>query len=125
MTDPRNERIQEMFPIPVVWSEMPDGAIIVGPAGDEACDFCGGSNPVWEYPCRDFRLPSGNSLGAWVACEVCSDLIEKVDWEGVFSRFMESLDPNLHEAALDHIDVLFDAWEEFRANRIGERRPNG
>ncbi|MET1083300.1 MAG: hypothetical protein ABWY12_09680 [Burkholderiales bacterium] len=43
------------------------------------CDFCSDPVPRWLYRATNIDYPSlkAESLSAWVACETCSDLIER------------------------------------------------
>ena len=49
--------------------------------GGPGCDFCGGPNITWTYPCEAFDLPEpyrSGSSGDWAACDPCSAIIETV-----------------------------------------------
>jgi hypothetical protein len=52
------------------------------------CDFCGLPNvplPYWKYPARDFFFPDdeSESIGPWLACPPCHDLIEAENYESL------------------------------------------
>ena len=66
------------------------------------CDFCGAEGVVWLYSAKnfDYIMVDGEtyrSLGEWAACEICAELIEKGDREGLVER---STDFSSHSYAL-------------------------
>lgn len=67
--------------------------------GDEVCDFCSATPIYASYDCADFVMdtPMGKqvpldsvSKEAWAACKVCSELVDKEDWEGLLDRSVET-----------------------------------
>ena len=39
------------------------------------CDFCGEADPGWAFRARPFMVRGMQSMGDWLACEACRDLI--------------------------------------------------
>jgi len=59
------------------------------------CDFCNDTDPVWEYPCEDFRMdtPTGEpyvSGGAWGACERCASLVDRNERVALVNRYLNT-----------------------------------
>lgn len=107
-------------------------------SADAECDFDGSQPVMWSYPCKDFvyqpkdaRQKAWPSEGAWAACQACSRVIEKGDWDELLKRHMR--------ARQDEIDVVPLArqsytvrWlreletgilQAFREHRSGPREP--
>lgn len=47
---------------------------------EEVCDFCLGSDPVWEYPAAPMEIVGGSLIDRsddeFAACEACHELLE-------------------------------------------------
>lgn len=59
------------------------------------CDFCGIANPTQEFFCHDFSVdmftengqaPTQGSIGSWLACDICTEMINSGDQEALTSR---------------------------------------
>src|SRR5215471_1567171 len=71
-------------------------------AAEGRCDFCNSHEPVWEYPCEDFRMDTPNgedyrSGGAWAACEKCAMAIENNDRLSLVNRYLGSKPKKFHD----------------------------
>jgi hypothetical protein len=66
---------------------------------DYLCDFCSSQErPFKRFMCNDFEAEDGiNSLGAWLACPTCTDMIDARDQESLLARSSTLLieDPNV------------------------------
>ena len=63
--------------------------------GEGHCDFCNDTDPLWEYPCEDFQIPTPTgepyvSEGAWAACERCASLIDRSDRLALVNRYVNT-----------------------------------
>src|SRR5690348_11233473 len=91
------------------------------------CDFCFFSAPKWSYPCKDFVALDAGPIGAgskgdWAACDVCSEFIEKGDWDGLIKRVSHSFHLRYPMIPVDEVMIYFqDIYKKFRANRSGPR----
>lgn len=94
------------------------------------CDFCSTPDPAYAYPCNDLVVTIDSmdygSTGAWLACAVCSALIDGADFASLFDRvlaiFAEKQPPLFTAVTLaHHRKVLPQIWARFRAERHGER----
>jgi len=95
------------------------------------CDFCSSPEPLWLYAAKTFAAPgtgfSGVSVGAWAACELCAELIEADDRDGLASRSLAQIagrnpilrDPSLRRDAERQVVALQAAFFE---HRDGSRR---
>jgi hypothetical protein len=72
--------------------------IKVGLPGGPFCDFCGSSEIVKDYDCEDYQIPVAipggktvglGSTGKWSACQICADLIDAGDSQGLADRAAE------------------------------------
>jgi len=72
-------------PVVALQSEAPQQAI-------PRCDFCQADEVVWSLPARDFRYPGlpDGSVGAWVACDPCGQLIKRNAWSDLSQRCADS-----------------------------------
>ncbi len=53
---------------------------MMGCGGKPVCDFCSSEHPSWSYPAENFVATADEtwaSDGAWLACNVCHDMIER------------------------------------------------
>jgi len=71
-------------------------------AAEGRCDFCNSHEPVWEYPCEDFKMDTPNgedyrSAGAWGACERCAMCIENNDRIGLVNRYLGNKPGKFHD----------------------------
>jgi hypothetical protein len=92
-----------------------------------ACDFCsfkdvsGGT----AYGCKDFVAGStSGSLGAWLACRTCAQLIERGRWSTLARRSANryalrhpGTDVRVVQAGIRHLH------DKFRHYRTDEKRP--
>ncbi len=117
------DNIQGLFPTPIVYTDDDDGHVIVSPAdGIGVCDFCSLPNTVWDYPCLDFDMPGGMSLGDWASCDPCSLLADKRDYTGMADSALIAHDMPKAE--------YMDAWREmvktyidFDQHQLGPKIP--
>ena len=88
------------------------------------CDFCSAPepNPSWQYPARSFKDHFGSqSVGDWIACDVCHQLIEAGDRDGLAARVM--LTPTFRAFRLDPVaskEYARRLHDGFFENRMGE-----
>jgi len=101
----------------------------------DACDFGTPDDPPirWRYPCRNFTLTSGDtdhvSIGAWFACDSCSELVEAERWDELLERVVARAEQRIGSAPVQvrarvHavIRTHLDAWyAAFREHRDGPR----
>lgn len=102
------------------------------------CDFCASGEPAYRYPARaaylgtlssggDQRMRVG-ALGAWRACEECSDLVEAGDWPALARRSYRTagLEEVVRASGTPGLRVrvlamLHHAHDGFKAARCGPR----
>ena len=67
------------------------------------CDFCCSTTVKWRYACDNFDVPeySFRSKGDWACCDVCSELIEKNDLQGLKERSVSIM--NIPSFAMEHL----------------------
>jgi hypothetical protein len=88
-------------------------------AWGQKCDFCIPSLPaIWDYPAASFAYEPPferpfQSLGGWLACARCAELIENNDRRG-----LEMAGSPVNVAALLHRRRIIAL---FFKNRLGER----
>lgn len=65
--------------------------------GSLRCDFCSSPDVKWDYPAEDFmvKMPKDapadwGSEGGFAACDLCHDLIEKDDRNGLLDRSVKT-----------------------------------
>lgn len=100
------------------------------------CDFCSTPATVdtefWSYPAEDFlytiqqdALGTHGSKGPWGACEICHELIEEGDHNGLALRSVEK-DVERDPAYKGHQHMLFaiakQMHKDFFAHRTGPAR---
>jgi hypothetical protein len=98
---PCSERTEDKMPI--------SNGIKEQLSGEAICDFCYSRDLFYAYLAADFIaaevvVPTAgtfalNSLGAWVACRECTDLIEGERWEELLDRSFRSF-REIHGAEL-------------------------
>ena|ERR1035437_2205121 len=59
------------------------------------CDFCSAPNIVKDYACESFNAIElgplvAESVGKWVACPICVELIDADKWEELAHRSFET-----------------------------------
>ena len=97
------------------------------------CDFCGGEPVKMEYPCRAFWMidtpaETQQSIGAWMACDVCTTMIEDDNFSGLTDRAI--IEHTRNDATLTssiEAQVLLDLSLRplhltFREQRVGPGR---
>ena len=107
--------------------------------GEPICDFCSSRDLFYAYLAADFIaaeavVPTAgtfalNSLGAWVACRECTDLIEGERWEELLNRSFRTF-REIHGAELGMTEedeprirgLLRQIHAGFRRFRSGEAR---
>lgn len=78
---------------------------------DEPCDFCGEKPVRWLYRCLPFEITFPRSYirhrdsGTWVACNICSGLIRKHQWDTLAIRCLNHI-PGLSGPRVDEADRL-------------------
>lgn len=125
---------------------MPDppGTITITAADrpEPVCDFCGGTDPVWRYPCGDFDLAQFDtgSVGDWSACSMCAEIIESIPLPIHGNRAAVERMADLSKRSLDHAypdgpdeastgdllamaTFLFFLHSGFLDHRLGPRSP--
>ena len=90
------------------------------------CDFCSDPNVSWQYPARSFVAYvldgiAGESVGAWAACDVCHDLIEKDDRSGLAAHSIDSL-IRVHPEFQVAREELSREMERLHGSFLGSRR---
>lgn len=70
---------------------MTDDVFTVPTPENPLCDFCGSSNPKWQYEAQDFEQwrvgrIAGMSIGFWAACDTCKEMIEAGERESLAER---------------------------------------
>ncbi len=127
-----------------------DEAGVSAPAGpysgevaeEPICDFCSSPDLFYAYLAADFTaaevvIPNAgtfalNSLGAWLACRECTDLIEEEKWEELLDRsfrsFRELHGPEMGMTEADEPtmrEFLRDIHAGFRSFRRGRSGSSG
>lgn len=96
--------------------------VVLPPKG--RCDFCTSYKPVWEYPARTFTIPTSSgpytSEGAWLACELCAQLVEANQIDAVLDRQLSTKSRHQRVLARPFAKAVQQA---FIAHRTGPRQP--
>lgn len=98
------------------------------------CDFCSSTFVAWIYPCASFEVSQtfdGDTLepmiltqqssGNWLACEICSELIEKERYDRLLLRSYTAF------IFINHIEAwpIFEHFKKlhtnFKTHRTGPR----
>jgi hypothetical protein len=83
------------------------------------CDFCHTGNPSHEIPCRDFTVFEWTSVGAWLACDACFDVVQLEDVAHLtryaIAKYRAQHDDQLSETVEG---FLRECYRLFFANRI-------
>lgn len=95
------------------------------------CDFCSTPAVAWSYPARTFVTCViggiiSESLGAWVACTTCKDLIEAGNRRGLAEHSLEAFlvaQPQLAAVRDDLFVQLLVVHAGFFAHRTGDPVP--
>lgn len=99
---------------------------------NDPCDYCQTGVPTWRYPARDISLGTVVSgpiavtpvaVDDWMACDICSGLIEAGDWPALARRTLAAADlaraaPGTRVRLLAQIRFTH---EQFRKARNGPR----
>ncbi|MBO0887469.1 hypothetical protein J2P12_00050 [Candidatus Bathyarchaeota archaeon] len=72
--------------------------IRISPGSEPICDFCSGKPIVKDYDCSDYTLlvkfngqtVELGSSGKWAACQVCADLVDNGDKNGLMERALQT-----------------------------------
>lgn len=101
------------------------------PDDDLICDFCSSPGVHASHACYDFVDPAtkglpftGESKGAWAACQECDKLIQAEDWVGLaqrsaekfFEKYSGMIDPRLTIERFKQ--EMYALHQEFRRHRI-------
>ena len=86
----------------------------------ELCDFCGGPEVSWIYPCGTFAIGSDVMSGGWTACRRCSGLIEQKKMDELAHRTSRHQSKEAKAIAIPMVRSLHRA---FTKNRSGKRVP--
>jgi hypothetical protein len=84
------------------------------PGGKELlCDFCSSPAIVKDYACETFKAIDvgplvAESVGKWVACAPCAELIDADKWEELAQHSFETVDPKFHELPVAQQAILID-----------------
>lgn len=105
------------------------------PSHKLVCDFCAKPDPEWDYPCAPFVMYTletergvehTRSVGGWMACGVCSDVIETnapTSPADAVVRLIEVRRRMLGPMILMTEVSLCETWLSFFQHRQGERVP--
>jgi hypothetical protein len=93
------------------------------------CEFCPQARPArWLYPARLIDVFPEKGTRGWLACDVCHELIEADDWEGLERRYVARFytvarvrsGPGWRQDVEQEIRAN---WRRFREARTGPARP--
>lgn len=100
----------------------------------DPCDFCQTGTLAYRYPARDVTFGTVRygttvvtpvSLGAWRACNDCSELIEAGDWPALARRTLQVLNLDLSRAGpglrVRLLAQAHAAHQSFQRARTGPR----
>ena len=93
------------------------------------CDFCSSPKVTWRYPARDFMAPNlmaSESVGEWLACDTCHDLIERGERGALCERSMAIVQPVIADPEMIAeviMPVLREFHDRFYKNRTGPAEP--
>ena len=82
------------------------------------CDFCSGSPVVKGYPALSFSMETqipGIGIGSesgWAACQICADLVDADDWDGLATRSMETFQKAVVGLGLPPMDIGTEMQEK-------------
>lgn len=104
-----------------------EGSDLFQEALTPACDFCLDTRIKWEYPCERFVIEHLRyaSDGGWLACERCSEMIEKGDFGGLSARSLRSWIARHGTMPQGDLDSLAEIQHGFFDHRQGLRIPYG
>lgn len=96
------------------------------------CDFCFADGVSWELPAGNFEtVPPGTSdlapgglmsVGSWLACDTCADLIAGDRWNSLAQRAHAAY-VSRHGAGAINIGLLMRTYANLRAAALGPIRP--
>lgn len=91
------------------------------------CDFCFDLRVRWQYPCEQFVLEGFDwgSADEWLACDICSTLIEAENWPDLLARSFASWALRLGTPSVQEVGGVTLLQRAFRTNRSGEREAFG
>ena len=96
------------------------------------CDFCGGPDPTWTLPARDFAWHPGgarrDSRGDWGACWACASFIAQDRWHALARHAVAAA--NRRHQRIPHPDrdhavaaSLLNLWALVRQHTTGPIQP--
>jgi hypothetical protein len=77
------------------WEKAPHAPVPVHPSEltdiEYHCDFCFAYRPEYVVPAKSFDTDAqGRSVGDWMACEACAQLVREARWEDLTVRAVEA-----------------------------------
>lgn len=118
-------------------NRVPDREIKAKP-GEEKCDFCSSTEPLWGFPCRGHVtgvVPFSDIPGKektvvaspddWAACANCYGFILKADRDGLAQHSVAHM-PRAYRRAVSPqvaMNAVRQAHDQFWANRDGDPYP--
>lgn len=89
------------------------------------CDFCSAPEPTREFPCRDFPSPAplemlAASVGSWLTCTDCAELVDTEQWDKLGARSWDSFVAE-HTVAPEEVPLL-RAYQKALHERFREHR---
>ena len=95
------------------------------------CDFCTEQQPAkWSYECGEFTNEDAGIRfqNAWLACDVCSEMIDQEDLKGLMERALETWCKSYPERAGDDAtkvrlkNIIYQTHLEFFKKRTQWRK---
>ena len=99
--------------------------------GREMCDFCSERPTTRIYACKNFVIPrtrssvfQHESVGGWVACSKCAELIDAGRWAELTDRAVANFLKQHCVPRYDHLDVRgqFGKIHQLWVDRTWSRR---
>lgn len=85
---------------------------------EPVCDFCAGPKPVWLYAAR--RMSTGDPVvnWRWLACDICSNLVDSEDWGALETRISDVLKrlvavEEVNAVVLSIIQLQLDEFKQY------------
>jgi hypothetical protein len=98
--------------------------------GREVCDFCSEQPTIQIYPCKNFVIPRSTtsvfqheSVGGWVACSRCAELIDAGRWAELTDRAFANFVKRHRVSRYAYFDVreqFREIHQLFRKNLVKE-----
>lgn len=87
-------------------------------SAEPVCDFCGDPHPIFVYGSHRMATGETQQCWRWCACQICSDAIDKEDWDTLQARALRRLNemmPSVMKGSPLILSAIRYALQEFRS----------